>query len=120
MAKILIVDDLQTEAQLMRVAMISLGHQCIHVTSGEDGVDAARREMPSLILLDIVLPGMDGFQTCRKIKKDPETAHIPIILCSSKTQDSDKFWGLKQGAAAYVTKPFTTESLAAAVKQIIR
>lgn len=119
MATILIVEDLETDARLMAEAIRKLGHTSVHASSGEEGVDAARRAKPGLILLDILLPGMDGFQTCRRVKKDPELAHIPIILCSSKTQESDRFWGLKQGASDYLTKPFTADQLAAAVRKHI-
>jgi twitching motility two-component system response regulator PilH len=68
-----------------------------------------------LILLDVVLPRLDGFQVCRRIKNDPETAHIPVVLVSSKSQESDEYWGLKQGADAYVRKPFTPDHLASII-----
>lgn len=113
--KILIVDDLPTEVQLMQTAIASLGHLTLVATDGEQALDMARRETPDLVLLDVVLPRMDGFQVCRKMKKDPQTANIPVILVSSKTQESDKFWGLKQGASAYICKPFSPAELASTV-----
>jgi twitching motility two-component system response regulator PilH len=112
MSKILIVDDLPTEVQLMQAAVSRLGHSTVVATDGEQALEMAKREKPDLVLLDVVLPRMDGFQVCRKIKKDATTAGIPVILVSSKTQESDKFWGLKQGAAAYICKPFSPEVLA--------
>lgn len=115
MSKILIVDDLPTEVQLMRSAIASLGHSTVVATDGEEALEMAQREKPDLVLLDVVLPRMDGFQVCRKIKKDAQTAKIPVILVSSKTQESDKFWGLKQGASAYICKPFSPEELAETV-----
>jgi twitching motility two-component system response regulator PilH len=117
MAKILIVDDLQTEVKLMQAAISNLGHSTVVATDGEQALDMAKRENPDLVLLDVVLPRMDGFQVCRKIKKDPALGKIPVVLVSSKTQESDKFWGLKQGAAAYICKPFSPEELVEAVKK---
>jgi len=120
MAKILIVDDLPTEVQLMQQAISRLGHSSIVATDGEQALEMVRRETPDLVLLDVVLPRMDGFQVCRKIKKDAQTAKIPVILVSSKTQESDKFWGLKQGATAYICKPFAAEELADTVSRSLR
>ncbi len=115
MSKILICDDLPTEVELLKQAVTRLGHASIVVNDGEAACEAARRDQPDLILLDVVLPKMDGFQVCRKIKKDAQTSRIPVILVSSKTQESDRFWGLKQGASAYICKPFKQEELAEAV-----
>ena len=120
MSKILIVDDLPTEVQLMQSAIANLGHSTMVATDGEQALDLTRRENPDLVLLDVVLPRMDGFQVCRKIKKDPQTAKIPVILISSKTQDSDKFWGIKQGASAYICKPFSPQELADTVTKNLR
>lgn len=120
MSKILIVDDLPTEVQLMQEAISRLGHTTIVATDGEQALEMAKRENPDLVLLDVVLPRMDGFQVCRKIKKDAQTGKIPVILVSSKTQESDKFWGLKQGAAAYICKPFAPQELATIVAQNLR
>ncbi len=120
MSKILIVDDLPTEVQLMRSAIADLGHAIVVATDGEQALEMARRETPDLMLLDVVLPRMDGFQVCRKLKKDPQTSKIPVILISSKTQESDKFWGLKQGATAYICKPFSPQELAETVAKNLR
>lgn len=119
MSKILIVDDLPTEVQLMRNAIAGLGHSVVVASDGEQALELAKRETPDLVLLDVVLPRMDGFQVCRKIKKDPQTAKIPVVLVSSKTQESDKFWGLKQGASAYICKPFSPEELASTVSKTL-
>ena len=120
MSKILIVDDLPTEVQLMQSAIATLGHTTVVATDGEQALDLARRENPDLILLDVVLPKMDGFQVFRKIKKDAQMSRIPVILVSSKTQESDKFWGLKQGASAYICKPFSPQELAETVAKNLR
>ncbi len=119
MATILIVDDTPSEAALMSAVARILGHNVQTVSDGESCIATARTVKPALILLDVVMPNMDGFNTCRKIKKDPELAHTPIIMVTTKSQDSDKFWAERQGANGYVTKPFTPDSLAAAIKTIL-
>src|SRR5216117_2758631 len=116
MPKILIVDDVQTQQEMMRATVADLGHTCVFANDGEQALNMAKSEKPNLVLLDVVMPRVDGFQVCRRIKKDPETAHIPIILVSSKSEESDKFWGIKQGASDYIAKPFQPETLTAAVK----
>ena len=119
MATILIVDDSPSEAALMTNVVQKLGHHAQTVSDGEKCIATARTLKPALILLDVVMPNMDGFNVCRKIKKDPELAHTPVIMVTSKTQDSDKFWAERQGANGYVTKPFTPDSLAAAIKTVL-
>lgn len=104
----------------MQAAIAQLGHSTVVATDGEQALEMAKKENPDLVLLDVVLPRMDGFQVCRKIKKDPQTNRIPVILVSSKTQESDKFWGLKQGASAYICKPFSPDELASAVNKNLR
>jgi twitching motility two-component system response regulator PilH len=115
MSKILIVDDLATEVQMMKATVTKLGHHVIEAGDGDTGFNLAKKEQPDLILLDVVLPKADGFSVCRRLKKDPETAHIPVIMISTKSQESDQFWGLKQGADAYLFKPAKAEELAEVV-----
>ena len=120
MSKILIIDDLATEIQIMKTVVASLGHTVVTANDGETGYASAKVDKPDIILLDVVMPKMDGFQTCRKIKKDPETAGIPIILVTTKNQDTDRSWGLKQGAADFVAKPFKSEELAARITALLK
>jgi twitching motility two-component system response regulator PilH len=119
MSKILIIDDLATEITIMKNIVTGLGHTVVTASDGETGCDLARADKPDLILLDVVMPKMDGFQTCRKIKKDPETASIPVILVTTKNQDTDRSWGLKQGAADFVSKPFNPTELAAKITALL-
>ena len=96
-----------------------LGHVAQTVSDGEACLSTAKTLRPALILLDVVMPKMDGFNTCRKIKKDPDLAGTPVIIVTSKTQESDRFWAERQGADGFVTKPFTPDSLASAIRRFL-
>ncbi len=117
MAKVLIVDDIRSELQMMTDALRPAGYDCIRATNGVEAIERARTDQPDLILLDIVMPGQDGFATCRQLKKDSATKDIPIVLVSSKSGDSDRFWGQRQGASDYLTKPFTPADLLSMVRK---
>lgn len=105
MAKILIVDDSPTEIHLLRTILERHGHECLEASSGEQGVEMAKHEQPDLVLMDIVMPGLNGFQATRQLTRAAETSHIPVIIVSTKSQETDKVWGLRQGAKEYLTKP---------------
>ena len=83
--------------------------------NGEEGIEKARRELPDLILMDVVMPGLNGYQATRTLTRDDATKHIPIIVCTSKGQETDKIWGLRQGAHDYLTKPISAEKLLATI-----
>lgn len=111
MARILIVDD--SPSQLLGIKRIveKLGHETLSAEDGAAGVEVAKKEKPDLILMDVVMPNLNGFQATRTISKNADTAHIPIILVTTKDQETDKVWGMRQGAKAYVTKPIKEEEL---------
>ena len=113
--KILIVDDLSTERLLMRSILEPRGFQILEASDGEQALALCEQERPNLVMLDIVLPKMDGFQICRRIKRTPELSGTPVILVSSKTQESDRFWGMKQGASDYLNKPLQIDQVIGAV-----
>jgi len=119
MARILIVDD--SPSQLLGIKRIveKLGHEALTAEDGAAGVDAARREKPDLILMDVVMPNLNGFQATRTISKDPDTAHIPIVLVTTKDQETDKVWGMRQGAKAYVTKPIKEDDLVKTLNEFL-
>src|SRR5487761_2015087 len=119
MARILIVDDSPSQLIGLKRMVEKLGHQVVTAEDGSAGVEAARREKPDLILMDVVMPNLNGFQATRTISKDPGTAHIPIILVTTKDQETDKVWGLRQGAKAYVTKPIKEEELIKALNEFL-
>lgn len=119
MSKILIVDDVQTDREILGKVVTGMGHSPIYAGSGEQGLLAAREVQPSLILLDVVMPVMDGFKVCRTLKGDPATAKIPIVLVTTKGGESDRFWGKKQGADDHVVKPYTAETMQAVIRRFV-
>lgn len=113
--KVLVVDDSATERHMLGDLLGKSGFQVIYAESGEQGVALAKSEAPDLILMDVVMPGLNGFQATRQITQDEATKHIPVIICTTKGQETDKIWGLRQGAKDYVTKPFTAAELLAKI-----
>ena len=110
-AKILVVDDSPTHLKLMSAPFIALGHEVITASDGEEALKKAESEKPNLVVLDVVMPKRNGFQVCREIKSLPQYSGIKVLMLTSKDQESDKFWAEKQGADAYMNKPFTEEEL---------
>ncbi len=117
--KILIVDDSPTELKLITDVFSTPEYNIVTAADGEAGVEKAMSEQPELIVLDVVMPKMNGFQACRKIKSTPELKDTPVILLTSKNQKSDEFWGKKQGADVYLTKPFDVDELLAAANGLL-
>ena len=111
MARILIVDDSPSQLMGIRRIVEKLGHEALTAEDGAAGVEAAKRELPDLILMDVVMPNLNGFQATRSITREPTTKHIPIVLVTTKDQDTDRVWGMRQGAKAYITKPFNENQL---------
>ncbi|MBE5314816.1 MAG: response regulator [Xanthomonadales bacterium] len=119
MARVLIVDDSPSQLMGMKKIMEKLGHEVISAEDGAQGVEVAKRELPDLILMDVVMPNLNGFQATRSISKEPATAHIPIVLVTTKDQVTDKVWGLRQGAKAYLTKPVNEAALISLVRDLL-
>jgi twitching motility two-component system response regulator PilH len=119
MSKIVVVDDSYAELQLIEGCLKGANHTVVSLPSSDRLEETVAIEKPDLIVLDVVMPGRNGFQACRDLKNDDRCMHIPIILCSSKGNESDKFWGQQQGANGYIVKPFKTEDLLAAVKKVM-
>ena len=111
MARILIVDDSPSQLMGIRRIVEKLGHEALTAEDGAAGVEAAKRELPDLILMDVVMPNLNGFQATRSISREPTTKHIPVILVTTKDQETDRMWGMRQGARAYLAKPFSEEEL---------
>src|SRR3954452_22342624 len=120
MATILIVDDVQTDRELLGKVVSSSGHSPVYATDGDEAIVKARETKPSLIFMDVVMPKMNGFNACRKLKQDPETQAIPVVLVTSKGLESDKFWGKKQGADDHIPKPFSPGILLSTIRRYVR
>ena len=119
MAKVLIVDDSPTEIHILSKTLEGDGHEIVIASDGEEGVAKAISEMPDLILMDVVMPGLNGFQATRKIHRNASTKHIPIIIVTTKDQDTDREWGMRQGASDYLVKPVDTEALVGKVNSLL-
>ena len=109
--KILVIDDSPTERHVLVEILNKGGYDIITAESGEEGIEKARAEQPDLILIDVVMPGLNGYQATRTLTRDESTKHIPVIVCTSKGQETDKIWGLRQGAHDYMTKPINGDEL---------
>src|SRR5436190_21416416 len=118
--KILIVDDSATERQYLNEILVKGGFDVVTSDSGEDALAKAKSLKPDLILMDVVMPGMNGFQATRAITRDVATRDIPVLICTTKTQETDKIWGLRQGAADYMVKPVLAADLLAKIASIGR
>jgi twitching motility two-component system response regulator PilH len=113
--KILIVDDSPTERYFLTDILIKNGFSVSTAENGEDAMLKIKADKPQLILMDIVMPGQNGFQVTRAISRDPETQNVPIIICTSKGQETDRIWGLRQGARDYIVKPVDPQELLAKI-----
>jgi len=119
MKKILIADDRRQVVELVRVSLEGEDYEIVGASNGKEALKRARLERPDLILLDVVMPKMDGFEVCRQLKKDPQTQEIPIIMLTAKGQEVDKEKARQLGASGYVTKPFSPSALLTRVEEIL-
>jgi twitching motility two-component system response regulator PilH len=109
--KVMVVDDSATERHVLGDILGKKGFLVIYAESGEQAVANSKTELPDLILMDVVMPGLNGFQATKAITQDPATSHIPVIICTTKGQETDKIWGMRQGAKDYITKPIGADEL---------
>jgi len=119
MALILIIDDSPTEVFQMRRMLENHGFETEGAADGAEGIRKAREIRPDLILMDIVMPGVDGFRATRTLANDPATRAIPVIMVSSKSQETDRIWGMRQGAVDYLVKPVTEAVLVAKAQEVL-
>ena len=115
----LVVDDSKTDLQVVSSYLTQYGITVLTATNGEEALSTLTQQTPDLIILDVVLPDRSGFELCRCIKEDAATRQIPVIICSTKGTEMDKFWGMKQGANAYLEKPVDKAELSTTVKQLL-
>lgn len=119
MKTVLVVDDGPAELELICRYLRDVGYTVISTTDAKDALAKASSQKLDAVVTDVVMPGMSGFELCRNIKKSEDTKTLPVIICTSKDQDLDRLWGKKQGADAYVTKPFTRDDLVKAVQSVL-
>lgn len=118
--KILIVDDEENILELIKFNLQALGYEVLTLNNGSDALNVIRQEKPKLVLLDLMLPGMDGYDICKEIRKDSSISYIPVIMITAKGEELDKILGLELGADDYVSKPFSVRELLARVKAVLR
>lgn len=113
--RILIVDDSPVERHILTELLTGYGYTTLIATDGAQGIEMARSEQPDLILMDVVMPGLNGYQATRTLNRDEATKHIPVIICTTKSEETDRIWGMRQGAQDYVTKPIDGPQLLAKI-----
>lgn len=118
--KVLVVDDSPVERHILKEIVAPLGFEIIEADNGEAGVKMALEHRPDLILMDVVMPGINGFQATRQITSNEELKGVPVIMCTSKNQETDKMWGARQGASAYITKPIDKTALIAEIGKLLK
>ncbi|GAB4458056.1 MAG: response regulator [Elainellaceae cyanobacterium] len=111
MKTILVVEDTPSEMKLISYYLQESGYSVINAVSAKEALERIIEKKPDVIITDVVMPEMSGFELCRNLKKHPETEKVPVIICTSKNQEIDRLWAMRQGANAYLTKPFTREEL---------
>lgn len=119
MANIFIIDDSPTDVRVFTTLLERAGHQVVAVSSAEDGIERVRSDLPDLVIMDVIMPGMNGFQATRTLTRDPVTAGIPVVMITTKSMETDRVWGMRQGAKAFITKPVNEKDLLACINDLL-
>jgi len=119
MTTVFLVDDSSTTRKMISELLIKQGLEVQTATDGVEALSILPTINADIVVLDIVMPKMNGYEVCRNIKSNPKTKHLPVLICSSKGEDFDRYWGMKQGADAYIAKPFQPRELLATIKQLL-
>lgn len=119
MANILIIDDSPTDVRVFTMLLERAGHAVSAVGSAEEGIERVRADQPDLVIMDVIMPGMNGFQATRTLSRDPATANVPIVIITTKSMETDRVWGLRQGARAFITKPVNEKELLACINDLL-
>ncbi|MDJ1181566.1 response regulator transcription factor [Roseofilum casamattae] len=120
MSSVLVVEDSPAQREMITSLLKESGLAVITASDGVEAIENIQDRRPDLVVLDIVMPRMNGYEVCRRIKADPKTQNVPVVMCSSKGEEFDRYWGMKQGADAYIAKPFQPTELVGTVKQLLR
>jgi twitching motility two-component system response regulator PilH len=118
-AKILIIDDSPTDVRVFTTLLERAGHHVDAVNNAEDGIERVRVTQPDLVIMDVIMPGMNGFQATRTLTRDPATAGVPIVIITTKSMETDRVWGMRQGAKAFITKPVNEKELLACIDELL-
>ena len=120
MTKVLVVDDSMTQRQLISKILEQSGLTVLVATDGVEAWTQLQHSQPDIVVLDIIMPRMNGYEVCRKIKTDPAMHLLPVVICSSKAEEFDRYWGMKQGADAYISKPFQAQELLSTIYKLLQ
>jgi twitching motility two-component system response regulator PilH len=120
MTTVLVVDDSQTVRHMLSELLIDSGMSVLEATNGVEAKQQIQAKFPDLVITDLIMPEMNGYELCRWIKNEPKTQSIPVLICSTKSEEFDRYWGMKQGADAYITKPFHPPEMVQTVKRLLR
>jgi len=118
-ANILIIDDSPTDVRVFTTLLERAGHQTVAVGTAEEGIERVRAELPDLVIMDVIMPGMNGFQATRTLTRDPATSSVPVVMITTKSMETDRVWGLRQGARAFITKPVNEKELLACINELL-
>ncbi|MDR3389174.1 MAG: response regulator [Rudaea sp.] len=119
MAHILIIDDSPTDVRVFTTLLEKHGHRVSSAASAEEGIGMAKRERPDMVIMDVIMPGMNGFQATRTLSRDTETSAIPILIVTTKSMETDRVWGLRQGAKDFLVKPVAEQELLARIQKLL-
>ncbi|MEA5508692.1 response regulator [Crocosphaera sp. UHCC 0190] len=120
MRAVLLVEDSPVQQEMISGILKKNGWNVVVVGDGVEALESIQQSSPDLVVLDIVMPKMNGYEVCRRIKSDPKTQNVPVVMCSSKGEEFDRYWGMKQGADAYIAKPFEDIELIGTIQQLLR
>ncbi|MEO7072191.1 MAG: response regulator [Rhodanobacter sp.] len=120
MAQILIIDDSPTDVRVFTTLLERAGHEVHAVHSAEEGIERVHAQLPDVVIMDVIMPGMNGFQATRMLTRDPATAGVPVIIITTKSMETDRVWGLRQGAKAFITKPVNEKELLGCINGLLQ
>jgi len=120
MSKVLVVEDNLSQREMISSLLRESGIEVVAAQDGMEALEQIQRLNPDLVVLDIIMPRMNGYEVCRRIKSNPATQKVPVIMCTSKAEEFDRYWGIKQGADAYISKPFVPQEFVGMVRQFLR
>ncbi len=120
MSLVMVVEDSKSQREMMAEILQKSGLKVMSATDGIEALERIQEQCPVLVILDIIMPRMNGYEVCRRLKSNSKTKNVAVIMCSIKTEEFDRYWGMKQGADAYITKPFEPHELIGTVQQLLR